>query len=252
VDRQPEIDCADFEMALPAPQRLRHGPEELTGQEEAGKRQDDERGPPVDRARHETADDEPERRPRGLADEDVGPDAPALAGAEVVPGQRGDRGPGAGRHRTEGQPREQQAPEAAGERAHQRRKAPEHDGERKQRHPPRAVHQQPDGDREDGADEQRDGAEQADVGVVDVKRGLELRCDRPDGCRVGAIEREHGGEQDDHPRPRRAPHAPDHLPADAATAPPRDPPQEPQDVAGQMAPGAVGRAGLVSHGSGCV
>jgi hypothetical protein len=39
-------------------------------------------------------------------------------------------------------------------------------------------------------------------GVIDVKRGLELRRHRPDGRGVGPAQRQHSREQDDHPRAR--------------------------------------------------
>jgi hypothetical protein len=72
------------------------------------------------------------------------------------------------------------APRAAAcERAEQRRDAPEHDGQREQGHPLEAIHVQPDGDREHGADQERDRAQQPDLRVADLERLLELGSSTP-------------------------------------------------------------------------
>ena len=47
-----------------------------------------------------------------------------------------------------------------------------------------------------GPDEQRDRAQQPDLGVADVQRVLELRRDRADRRRVGAVQRQHPREQE--------------------------------------------------------
>ena len=87
------------------------------GEEQARDREQRERQPPGDLG-EQAAESEADRRPRDLAGEDVAVDAPALAGGEVVAGQRRDRRPGGGvdrRHDVEGAPRRARHGEGAAE-----------------------------------------------------------------------------------------------------------------------------------------
>jgi hypothetical protein len=106
VGRGLQVDLPDSEVALSAAQRLGHGAPQFAGQVEAWECEDYERGPPVDQAGEQSADDEPERGACGLPDEHVGPDAPALLRCEIVARQRGDGGPGASGDGSERDPRE--------------------------------------------------------------------------------------------------------------------------------------------------
>ena len=164
----------------------------------------------------------PKAVPTASPTQDVGPDPSSLGGREVIAGERGDRRARARRHRPQRQPGQQQAAVAAREGAEQRGQAPEHDGERQQRHPLGAVDQQPDRHREHRADQQRDRAQQPDIGVVDVQRGLELWRDRAHRRGIGAVERQHEREQDDHASARRPARALDDLPPDQARHPPHE------------------------------
>lgn len=104
-----------LEMALSAPERLGHGPPQLARQVEPGDRKHDERRSPSEQARREAADDVTKGEPSRLADQDVGPDPPALVGGEVVAGERRDPRTRGRRDRPQSQPREQERREAGGE-----------------------------------------------------------------------------------------------------------------------------------------
>jgi hypothetical protein len=196
-----QVGDARLEMALAAPERLRHRAPQRPREEESGDRHQHERGAPGDDARDRAADDEAGRCASDLAGEDVGVDPAALAGRKVVAGQRRDRRAGGGARRAERETSQQQRSVAAGEGARERGYAPEDDAGRQQRDPLDAIDEHSDGRDEYSSDQQGDGAEQADLGEVDVQRLHELRCDRADGRGVGGGEREHSAEQPDHARP---------------------------------------------------
>ena len=101
---------------------------------------------------------------------------------------------------------------AAGERARERGDAPKHYAEGENRDSLGPVDKQPDGQHEHGARQERNRAQEPDLGVADVQRVLELGGDRTDRRRIGARERQHGAEQRDHSRSRR-PADPGHIPA---------------------------------------
>ncbi len=218
--REVEIDDAGLESALASAQWLGDRSVQLPRQEEAGDREQKERGLPRDQARDRTRDDEAEGGPRDLAAEDVRVHLATLTRREVVAGERGDRGAGRRHHGAEHETRQEQAGVAAGKRAQQRGDAPQHDAERQHRDALDAVDEQADGDREDRADQQRDRAQQPDLGVADVQRLLELGRDRADGRGVSPVERQHGPEDRDHSRASRSADPLDHFSPDEVAGPP--------------------------------
>src|SRR6059058_833048 len=78
-NRLVEVLHTRLKPAVAATERLRHGPVQLAGQEEARNRQQQERSPPGDQARHATADYEARGSAGDLAAEDVRVYASTLA-----------------------------------------------------------------------------------------------------------------------------------------------------------------------------
>ena len=128
-------------------------------------------------------------------------------------------GPGGGGDGPHQQAREQQRRVAPGDRAQHRGAAPQHDAHGEDRHALGLVDEQPEGDHEHGADEQRHGAEQPDLCVVDPQRVLELGRDGADRRGVGAVEGENAGQQRDHACARRPSDGVHHVAAHPATGP---------------------------------
>ena len=231
-----EVDHAGIELALPAALWLGHRAPQGPGQPEPRQCEQHERRAPRDDAGHGAADDEPGGRPGDLAAEDVRVHPAAFTRRKVVTGQRRDRGTGGRRDGAERQTGQQQLAIRAGEGAQQRRDAPQDDGDREHRDPPEAVHQRPDRNHEQRPHQQRHGAEQADLGVPDVQRVLELRGDRADRAAVGAVERQHPSEEGDHTGPSRTPDRMHHTTASRAPRGPDGPSRRPARSSRTRAP----------------
>ncbi len=126
-----------------------------------------------------------------LAGEDVAIDASTPLRLEVVAHQRGDRRHRHRHHRAERQTGEQQTEVRRGGSAEAHGHAPQRDGEGQHTSAVRAIHQPAERKGGDGADEERGGQQQTDLGLADAQALFQLDRHRADRAEVGAAEGKH-------------------------------------------------------------
>ena len=167
------------------------------GQDQAGHGQDAQAYAPGDSGPDVTRDQHAQSGAEEFAGQDHAIDTAALLGRKKVARQGRHGRTGAGGDGPERQPGQQEHRERRREATNQLCGAPEQNSNGKDPGPVRAIGEDPDRYGGQRAHQDGNGHQQADSGVANSKRRLELRSERTDGADVRAAQRQNRGQQTD-------------------------------------------------------